>query len=238
MEPLTVPVYAPGMRPKFHTSLVNNRFGDPALYIDFLQERRAILFDLGDIHALPPRQILRLSDVFVSHTHIDHFIGFDRLLRLLVGREKTLRLYGPEGFIDRVEAKLAAYTWDLVERFQTELVFLVTEACTGLETRMARFRFSRRFAREDLANGQAENGVLLEEPALTVTCAELEHHSICLGFALRESAHVNVWKNRIQEQGLTTGPWLATLKAAIHEGRPDDTAIAVERTGGIRDTLP
>jgi len=225
------------MRPTFHPSLVNDRFGDPALYIDFLQERRAILFDLGDIHTLSPRQILRLSDVFVSHTHIDHFIGFDRLLRVLVGRDKGVRLYGPAGFIDRVEAKLAAYSWDLVERFQTELVFTVTEVCTGLDTHKARFRFSRRFAREDQTGGRAENGVLLTEPALAVTCAELEHHSTCRGFARQESTHVNVWKNRIQEQGLTTGPWLATLKAAIHQGRPDDTPIAVERADGTLDEL-
>ncbi|WP_417681735.1 ribonuclease Z [Roseibium sp.] len=238
MEPRIFPVYAPAMRPKFHPSLVNDRFGDPALFIDFLQERRAILFDLGDIHTLSPRQILRLSDVFVSHTHIDHFIGFDRLLRVLVGRDREVRLYGPTGFIDRVEAKLAAYTWDLVERFKTELVFTVTEACAGPETRMAQFRFSRRFAREDLAVGRVENGVLLAEPALTVTYAELEHHSTCLGFALQESTHVNVWKNRIQEQGLTTGPWLATLKTAIHEGRPDDTPITVERDEGAPDDLP
>ena len=86
------------MRPKFYPSLVNDRFGDPAVFIDFLLERRAILFDLGDIHALPPRSVLRLTDIFVSHTHIDHFAGFDRLLRLLVGRPKLLRLYGPPGF--------------------------------------------------------------------------------------------------------------------------------------------
>jgi ribonuclease Z len=79
---------------------VNDRFGDPALYVDFLLEKRAMLFDLGDIHALPGRNILRLTDVFVSHAHIDHFIGFDHLLRLLVGRNKRLRLYGPAGFID------------------------------------------------------------------------------------------------------------------------------------------
>ncbi|WP_346908644.1 MBL fold metallo-hydrolase [uncultured Roseibium sp.] len=232
------PVYVSPMRPKFHPSLVNDRFGDPALYIDFRQERRAILFDLGDIHTLSPRQILRLSDVFVSHTHIDHFIGFDHFLRVLVGRDKEVRLYGPSNFIDRVEAKLASYTWDLVERFQTELVFTATEVGAGLETRTSRFRFSHRFIREDLAKGRAENGVLLAEPALTVTCAELEHHSTCLGFALQESTHVNVWKNRIQEQGLTTGPWLATLKAAIHEGQPDDTPISAERDDGTREDLP
>jgi ribonuclease Z len=67
-----------------------------------LFEKRAILFDLGDIAALPPRKVLRLEHVFVSHTHVDHCVGFDRLLRLHVGREKTIRLWGPKGFIDNL----------------------------------------------------------------------------------------------------------------------------------------
>jgi len=41
------------MRPLLHPSLVNGRTGDPALYIETLFERRAILLDLGDIGALP-----------------------------------------------------------------------------------------------------------------------------------------------------------------------------------------
>ena len=67
------------MRPLLHPTLVNGRSGDPALYIETLFEKRAILFDLGDISNLPPRKIQRLEHIFVSHTHIDHFIGFDRL---------------------------------------------------------------------------------------------------------------------------------------------------------------
>jgi ribonuclease Z len=49
------------MRPLLHPSLVNGRSGDPALYIETLFERRAILFDLGDITALSPRKVQRLS---------------------------------------------------------------------------------------------------------------------------------------------------------------------------------
>src|SRR5947209_17269087 len=33
----------------------------------------------------------RLEYVFVSHAHVDHFIGFDHLLRLLIGRDTTVR---------------------------------------------------------------------------------------------------------------------------------------------------
>ena len=73
------------MRPLLHPTLVNGRTGDPVLYIETLFERRAILFDLGDLSNLPARKLQRLEHVFVSHTHIDHFIGFDHLLRGLVG---------------------------------------------------------------------------------------------------------------------------------------------------------
>lgn len=64
------------MKPLFHPALVNGLFGDPGLYVDCLFEKRALLYDLGDVRALAPRKLLRVSDVFVSHTHMDHFFGF------------------------------------------------------------------------------------------------------------------------------------------------------------------
>jgi ribonuclease Z len=86
----------------FDPALVNDPFDDPSLYVDLAFERRALLFDLGDIGRMAPRKLLRLSDVFVTHRHMDHFAGFDQLLWHLLGREKVLNLYGPAGMIDAV----------------------------------------------------------------------------------------------------------------------------------------
>src|SRR5271157_6332011 len=136
------------MRPLLHPNLINGRSGDPALYVETLFEKRAILFDLGDISNLSPRKIQRLEHIFVSHTHIDHFIGFDHLLRVLVGREKTIRLYGPNGFIEQVQHKLLAYRWNLIDRFMFDLVFIVTEIDPALATRTARLRLKHAFCVE------------------------------------------------------------------------------------------
>jgi ribonuclease Z len=67
--------------------------------------------------------------------------------------------------------------------------------------------------------------VLLDEPRFRVRAAFLDHGIPCLGFALEEKARVNVWKNRLAEMGLETGPWLNELKRAVAEGLPDDTRI-------------
>lgn len=215
------------MRPLLHPMLINGRTGDPALYIETLFEKRAVLFDLGDIASLLPRKIRRLEYVFVSHAHIDHFIGFDRLLRVLVGRDKQIRLYGPTGFVDHVHHKLQAYLWNLVDREPGDLTFVVTEIDASLSTQTARFRLKTAFAAEAMGLGRIDQGIVVKDPTFRVSTAVLKHRTPCLGFAIEEPAHFNVWKTRLEKLGLPVGPWLRDLKRAVSENRPDDFPIRI-----------
>lgn len=218
------------MRPLFHPNLVNGRYGDPAIYIERMFERQGLLFDIGDITRLAPRKILQIDRVFVSHAHIDHFIGFDHLLRLLVGRDKTVQMFGPSGFAERVFHKLQAYRWNLVDSYDCDLTFVVREIETSQSVSTNRFRLKRGFAAEPLVATRLVDGVICDEPAYRVSVAILEHRTPCLGFALQEAAHVNIWKNRLLERGLPVGPWLRMLKQAVTEGRDDDHLVGVGKS--------
>ncbi|HKI03629.1 MAG TPA: MBL fold metallo-hydrolase [Thermoanaerobaculia bacterium] len=215
------------MKPLFHPRLVNDPFGDPGLYVDFLFERRALLFDLGDLSPLSARQLLRVGHAFVSHTHMDHFAGFDALLRILLGRDKVLHLFGPPGFIDRVEHKLAAYTWNLVGNYERDLRVRATEMSLDGSLESAELRSRTGFRREPVEIPALPPGILLDDETFQIRAAFLDHQIPCLAFALEEKFHVNVWKSGLEELGLPTGPWLRELKSSVARGEPDGTQVAV-----------
>jgi ribonuclease Z len=215
------------MRPLFHPSLVNGRFGDPALYVESLHRREALLFDMGDISTLSARDLLRITHVFVSHIHIDHFIGFDALLRVCVGRDKRIEMVGPIGFIERVHHKLQSYEWDLVDRYDTDLIFEVMELASPSSARRSRFRFKNAFRLEGVQEVQVADGIMASESGFEVNAAILDHHGPCLGFALSEQAHASVWKSRLDERNLPIGQWLQALKQAVIEGLPDEHPIVL-----------
>ena len=216
------------MRPIFQAELVNPVFGDPGVYIDLKFANRALLFDIGDISGLPPRKLLRISDVFVSHTHMDHFAGFDHLLRVCLGRDTGVNLYGPPHFIDQVEHKLHAYTWNLVENYSSDFIIVAHELAADGTLERARFRSHRSFRREALESVDATTGVLVDDPQFTVRTRAFDHHGLpSLAFRFEEKTHINVWKNRLDELGLPTGPWLTELKQRVRDGASDDTPIAV-----------
>lgn len=101
----------------------------------------------------------------------------------------------------------------------------VWEVDTGWQARGSRLRCRQRFQAEPLQSQCFHDGVLLDEPAFRVRAAFLDHGTACLGFALDEKTHVNVWRNRLADLGLAVGPWLKELKDAVVRNAPDETPV-------------
>ncbi len=227
-------------RPSFTARLVNPPFEDPGLFISFQYQRRAILFDLGDLHALAPKDLLKISHVFVTHTHMDHFVGFDSLLRVSLGREKEIHLFGPAGFFERVEGKLAGYTWNLVGDYPYNLQLRVTEV-ESERCRTRRYLCKDRFVRAGDDEDAPFNRFLVKEPSFRIEAALLDHRIPCLGLSLVEEFSVNIDKEALKELGLPVGPWLTSFKKAVIEKNNPNHAFSLvweeEGTGAIEKTF-
>jgi ribonuclease Z len=215
------------MRPCLLPRLVNGPFEDPVLFIRFQFQNKAILFDLGDIHALSARDILKLTHVFVTHTHMDHFAGFDRLLRIFLGREKRLHLYGPQGFIRNIAGKLSGYQWNLVDNFTNRFSIKVTEVRADRCLTMT-YRCQNRFQPDSRTPAVLPfSPDLLREPAFTVSAVVLDHRIPCLGLSIQENFHINIKKDALAKMGLDTGPWIQAFKQALYEKQPSDTPVEI-----------
>jgi len=213
------------MNPSFSSYLVNDVFGDPGVYVDVRWAKRALLFDCGQNDALGPTRLLRANDIFISHTHVDHFIGFDAVLRVALGRGKTVRLFGPPGLIDNVNGKLRGYTWNLVDGYP---LILDVREFHARRIRRARFHASDGFAPVEEASSlltpDSSSGqfTVHSDPMFTVRAVALNHRIPSFAYALEEQFHINVNKQRLHDAGLPVGSWLKDVKQHIWQGRPDD----------------
>lgn len=219
------------MRTLFLPTLVNGSDGDPALWVDLLDEGRAVLLDLGDLHALASRKLARVDLVVVSHAHMDHFFGFDRLLRLALRRERELVLVGPSGFGAHVASRVAGYAWNLVEGYPIRL--RVREVDGGV-VRDTLLHGPGRMLPEPAETSPFE-GVVHAERLFTIEVAVLDHGIPVLAACLREVEHLGVDRAALDRLGLVPGPWLATLKDLARRREPRGTEVAaVGSDGGAR----
>jgi ribonuclease Z len=212
------------MRPSFHPRLINGPFDDPGLLVNLIYRKQALLFDLGDVSALSPGDILKIDPVFVTHTHMDHFIGFDQLLRLLLGRPKRLRIYGPKGFLSNVAGKLSGYTWNLLHNYQEALMIEAIEI-DGEHMTTRSFDAQCGFVPSPPRTSRIVDDIIYDDHALSVRAMALDHRTPCLAFSMQERFHVNILKERLDDLGLPVGPWLNHFKKMLH--RQADAATPV-----------
>ncbi|SDX99600.1 Clp1/GlmU family protein [Nitrosomonas sp. Nm33] len=188
--------------------LVNGIFGDPLLHVRLRQQRRSLLFDLGEGVRLPARIAHQVTDVFISHAHIDHIGGFMMLLRSRIGKFPPCRLYGPPGLAQHIKGFLQGILWDRIGEHAP--CFEVTEMHTD---RLLRFRLQAgQEACVQLDEVKLEAGVILQDTGFRIRAQMLDHHTPVLAYAFEPTKEINIRKDYLQAHNLKPGPWLAQLK--------------------------
>jgi ribonuclease Z len=200
------------MKATFRPRLLNDPFGDPCLFVRMVREKKALLFDLGDIRRLSSAELHTVTDVFVTHTHIDHFVGFDALLRVILRRDIPLNIYGPSGITGNVQGKLKGYTWNLIRDYPARInVF----AFDGRTVTHALFSAANGFRKQSIEKRPAD-GLLLDARLFKVSAARLSHGTACLAYKLEGKPQINIDKDRLLKKGLTVGPWLTEFRNRLH----------------------
>ncbi|BAZ94789.1 metal-dependent hydrolases [Thiohalobacter thiocyanaticus] len=210
--------------------LVNGIFGDPLLHLRLRHQRRSLLFDLGESERLPVRVVHQVTDVFISHAHADHIMGFLRLLRSRVGVATVCRLYGPPGLHQHIQGMIQGIRWDRIGERGPH--FEVHELHD--DSRLRRFRLQVGRERvEELDEQCVHDGVLHTESGFRIRAVKLDHGIPVLAYAYETSQLLQVRKDRLLALGVEPGPWLTDLKRRIGEGAVD-AAITLPAGRSVR----
>ena len=204
---------------------VNGISGDPATFCEILNSRDAFLFDLGQVDALSAKDLLKVRQVFVSHTHIDHFIGFDRLLRVNIPHGREIFLAGPAGFAENVRCRLKSYTWNLLDEGQ--LKFVVAEV--GCDGDVSHYKISSDsdFALEFIKS--ATNGLVWEDSSgKKVTACSLDHLVPCISYKVSLPRPDRLDLSEVSKLGWEPGPWVGKLQRAVVLGQETITIEGVD----------
>jgi ribonuclease Z len=209
-------------------SFVNGLAGDPAVNIYFKQSGESLLFDAGHLESLSSRDILKIKVIAISHTHIDHFVGFDKIIRTNVPHFRTPEVVGPEGIIKNIQGKLAAYTWNLLDPDQVN--FIVHEVKHDGSVTSVRLSNSNDFQAEILPisspHARGKDSVVsipLSHAPYMLSAVYVDHGMPVLAYRLQLPTALVVNKQELQASGLTPGPWISELQSRA--SRDDLTGV-------------
>lgn len=212
------------------TLLLNGVFGDPLVHLRLQNKKRSFLFDLGDGQRLSARLAHQISDVFISHAHIDHIGGFLWLLRSRIGFTAPCRLYGPPGLASHIANQINGICWDRIgaegPKFEVgELhgdTLLVYRLQAGIEQK------------SNPEERRAPAGLLLNDRDCKVKAVTLSHGGLpVLAYGLDLPPKLNVRKERLSASKLTPGPWLGRLKERFAD---DDRQAVIQLPDGSMDS--
>jgi len=212
-------------------AMINGIFGDPLLHVRLRYQRRSLLFDLGSGERLSARLAHQVSDVFITHAHLDHIGGFVWLLRSRIGDFPPCRLYGPPGLARHIAGFIQGVLWDRVTfpgpQFEVNEYDGNRLRCFHLQATQPEPQLHQ--------ESVVTEGVLRQEPGFCIRAVLLDHQGThVLAYAFEPDKQVNVRKDRLLARGLEPGPWLNELKQNVICGNetarihlPDDSTVQV-----------
>lgn len=182
---------------------------DPILLIRIKPIKETILFDCGNINHIAKRVFKSINVVFISHAHMDHFIGIDTLIRNILVSPKTVKIFGPPDIAKKIEAKLNGYDWNLVEDYYCNLEI---HEISKNSRQVFLLEGSQGFQKRELGIEMLKNDQIFENRFLTVKSVLCDHKIPVLIFKVTEKPRFEIDHHKLKLFKIETGDWLNDLK--------------------------
>ncbi|MFY7670674.1 peptidase [Tenacibaculum sp. MEBiC06402] len=186
------------------------------------------LCDCGEASGLSVKEIQNTKAVFISHTHIDHFINFDNIIRHQIGIERRVIICGPEGISKQVQAKLLGYTWNLIE--EKSIIYEVRELKSENEYEVFEFQPP---LWELKKQSEVRSEFIYKNDDFEVSAVLLNHKIPTVAYKFEEKEKIKI---DLSKATFKPGKWVKELKDAF-EKQEFNTDIVVGETSYLAKDL-
>ncbi len=169
--------------------------------------------DCGDASDLGVKDCQNTEVIFISHTHIDHFVNFDTILRHQLGIGKRVKICGPLGLSDQVGSRLQSYTWNLIEA--NAIVYEVREIVSKDEILVSEYA-PPKWEKKDL--GKLAEPFIYSNDRFEVAFEQLDHKIPSVAYFFKERDRVKIDLSKSNHRG---GKWVRRLKEAYENGQEE-----------------
>ncbi|MCP4754225.1 MAG: MBL fold metallo-hydrolase [Proteobacteria bacterium] len=213
----------------FEPSFFSGLLDDPLLVIRIRPMARNFLVDCGQINHLAKRVLKSVEALFITHAHMDHFMGIDKFTRNVLVMPRTIDLFGPPGISEKLERKLQGYDWNLVEDFYC--TYRVHEVFTDL-IKTSLLKGSERFSRCYEQTLSIKDKTIYRNKYLSVEADLCDHKIPTLIFKFTEQPGFLIDEKKIEKLGYQKGPWLKTLKKWFYHSEIEEQNVTIPRRYG------
>ncbi|BDD06634.1 peptidase [Aureibacter tunicatorum] len=190
----------------FRADIKSERDEDICILIKVDNHSYNYICECGEAKSLTVKECQNANAIFLSHTHIDHFVNFDTILRHQIGVGRKIVICGPEGIIGQVQSRLKSYCWNLID--ENAIIYEVREIHKGGKIKSAILKPPHWNQADEMA---FSSGRVFEEKDFYVEYEILDHKtdSIAYLFKGHDKVKINL------PDGYKGGKWIAELKQAF-----------------------
>ncbi|CAM1372490.1 MBL fold metallo-hydrolase [Tenacibaculum xiamenense] len=165
------------------------------------------LCECGEASDLTVREIQNCNAIFISHTHIDHFVNFDAIIRHQLGIQRTITICGPMHIAKQVQNRIVSYSWNLIE--ENSICYRIKEMINDNEI----ITYELKPPLWELKTISTENSkILFKEDKFQVTGVLLDHKIPTLSYLFKEYSQTKIDLGKDFKGGI----WVKDLKEAFN----------------------